>query len=114
MLEKLIDIFRYHGPIPQSILLRASTLASLTKTYIAFDADGTCYMYPVPPMKLPQSKVWIPRGRKGMFQREEIRFTYRKYRYTNWDILICPSDTVNMEFTHSRYNPTRVIRKTEL
>ena len=111
MLDKIMSLFRYNGPIPKAILLRASALATLTHSYIAFDSDGTCYMYPVPPLKLENSKKWIPSGRIGPYQREEIKFTDKKYRYSNWDLLISPDEDVEYPFTRERYHPTKKIPK---
>lgn len=101
---------RYQGPIPKNILFRAQDFANFTGLYIAFDKDGTCYAYPSKPILLKRSGCWSPAGRRGLFQREEIKFTKRKYKFDNWDTLISPSkERVRLNFTHKTYNPTRSI-----
>lgn len=111
MFEKLLSLFRYHGEIPKSILLRASTLASLTGCYVGFDKDGTCHLFPVKPLLLKQSGMWVARGRKGVFQSEEIKFTRIKYRYSNWELLIEPQPDAVIPFIYEKYVPTMTIRR---
>lgn len=115
MFDKLLGLFRYRGEIPKSILLRASTMASHTNCYIAFDKDGTCHMFPVKPLLLRNSGVWISRGRMGVFQSEEVRFTKYKYQYSNWDLLIEPQPEAVIPFIYERFTPTYTIsRKSQI
>ena len=113
MFTKLLQMFRYHGDIPMSILVRASTLATLTGCYIAFNQDGTCYIYPVQPILLKDSGKWIPRGRCGAFQCEEIKFTLVKYQYSNWDTLISPVEGYKFPFTYEKMKLTRKLKKNQ-
>ena len=111
MLEKVLSLLRYHGEIPKSILLRAATMASITGCYIAFNKDGSCYMYPVKPILLKNSGKWIPRGRMGVFQSEEVKFTRRRYCYANWDLLIEPKPEAVIPFTYEKYKVTRELKR---
>ena len=111
----LLDLFRYKGDIPISIALRASTLATITKCYVAFDKDGTCHIFPVKPLLLEKSGIWSPRGRKGAFQCEEVRFTIFKYKYTNWKTLFSPVEGVEFPLDYKKLKLTRRLsRKTKV
>ena len=106
----------YSGPMPQLIIQRAKSLANQTGTYIAFDRDGKCHIFPDRPLLLKSSGCWIPRGRRGFFQCEEIKFTDKLYRFSDWDkMLFCPSyPTRRQKFTHKTYKVSRKLMRSSL
>ena len=106
----------YFGPMPQLIMQRAKSFANQTGTYVAFDQDGKCHVFPEKPLLLKNSGCWIPRGRRGFFQCEEIKFTDKPYKFTDWDEkLFCPSFPIHRpKFTHKTYLPSRKLSRSTL
>lgn len=94
--------------IPQVIRMRVQDVADVTRCYLAFDKDGSCWIYSKKPRLSMVGGTWEPTGGMDSFQCEEIKFTKKKYRYADWNTLFVPRKNHIMQQT-SPYNPTRVL-----
>lgn len=93
--------------IPVVIKLRVQDVADVTGCYLAFDADGTCWIYPKRPKLVESLGKWEPVYRVDRFQCEEIKFTKKKYRYSDWKTLFIPKNRLTLKTVKETYNPTR-------
>ena len=106
----MMELLKRHRNIPQFIRMRVQDVADVTRCYLAFDKDGSCWIYPYKPRLSMVRGTWEPTGRIDLFQCEEVKFTKKKYRYSDWNTLFCPRSNHAMQESKRTYNPTRDLR----
>ena len=95
--------------MPLQLQMRAKSLADRSSSWIAWDKDGTCHIFPCKPILRKNAGYWSESGRCGLFQSEEIKFTKHLYMFDDWyKVLIEPSYNQILEPpTRNLYKVTR-------